>query len=428
MISSENIVREVNAQFAYDPDSVYNKDTVVVKDGVMYVSLKDSNMANLQDDSSWAKLNIKGSKHKVGNDYSPVGTILTVPVGANKFGYIDYVEGKTFDKNLYKKLYEVLGSDVFPSLDANIAGDNLPLGSIIHVIDDESIPVGWKKWEVKPNNLKGTDLIKVFKRLALNTTDERMKALYNEAVISNTFPNLEDFFLRAGINVNSLVGSFATDTVALNASFKLLPLVLSDDSLNPFALTRKHYTEVANIIASTSDTVSVQTGEETTAGIKGIALKSGTANITEVRLSGSGSETAPKHLVTHLAVKVVNKVTKASGNFKHIIKVYDAVDTEIDEVILKLSELRTETLNIKNVGSYTVNDNDNVIVSSGGTITFPDSLPVGRSFTVIRKGDSVTLDGVITAEGNTLQDKSFATVLVVSEGVNMAFGTFTNTL
>ena len=56
------------------------------------------------------------------------------------------------------------------------------------------------------------------------------------------------------------------------------------------------------------------------------------------------------------------------------------------------------TLGVTNKSSYTVKDTDDVIVSSGGTITFPSSIPVGRVFTVIQATDTAVVlasDGAI---------------------------------
>lgn len=336
----EKQICEVHPQFLYNVNCIYSKDAIVLKDGVIFISLKDCNMANLEDRDSWAKLDIKGFKIKIGVDSAPVGTVLTVPKDTSKFGYIDYVEGRSFNKSMYPKLYSLFGSNIFPALDAANVGDNLPLGSIIHVMDDETIPTGWKKWEVKANNLAGTDLIKLFKKLSRNTSDSNMKQLYDNAIALNTFPDLEDFFLRAGINVNSVIGSFVSDTVAFNASFKLLPLVLSDDTLNPLACSvGTNSAESASIMYGETNIHQCESSCGVTAGVKGIKLKEGctSAKSTVVKLSGNGTETTPKHLVTHIAVKVVDKVTKVSGNFKQIIKGFDTLDTDVEEAVLKIS-------------------------------------------------------------------------------------------
>lgn len=42
----------------------------------------------------------------------------------------------------------------------------------------------------------------------------------------------------------------------------------------------------------------------------------------------------------------------------------------------------------KAVNNYTVLPTDEILTSSGGTITFPASIPVGKSYTVIQTGDS----------------------------------------
>lgn len=340
----EKQICEIHPQFLYNVNCIYSKDAVVLKDGVMFMSLKDCNMANLEDRDSWTKLDIKSFKNKIGVDSAPVGTVLTVPKDTSKFGYIDYVEGRSFNKSMYPKLYSVFGSNIFPALDAANVGDNLPLGSIIHVMDDEAIPTGWKKWEVRANNLAGTDLIKSFKKLSRNTSDSNMKQLYDNAIASNTFPDLEDFFLRAGVNVNSVIGSFVSDTVAFNASFKLLPLILSDDALNPVACSTSSTVESASIISGGANVHQCDSNCGVTAGVKGVKLKEGctSAKSTTFKLSGNGTETAPKHLVTHIAVKVVDKVTKASGNFKQIIKGFDTLDTDIEEAVLKISTVFNE--------------------------------------------------------------------------------------
>lgn len=340
----EKQICEVNPQFVHDVNCIYSKDSVVLKDGVLFISLKDCNMANLEDRDSWAKLDIKGFKNKIGVDSAPVGTILTVPKDTSKFGYIDYVEGRTFNKGLYHKLYSLFGSNVFPALDAANVGDNLPLGSIIHVMDDEAIPTGWKKWEVRANNLAGTDLIKLFKKLSRNTSDSNMKQLYDNAIASNTFPDLEDFFLRAGVNVNSIIGSFVSDTIAFNASFKVLPLILTNDALNPIACSIEPTVKTASIISGGANVHQCDSNCDVSVGVKGIKLKEGctSAKSTTFKLSGNGTETAPKHLVTHIAVKVVDKVTKASGNFKQIIKGFDTLDTDIEEAVLKISTVFNE--------------------------------------------------------------------------------------
>lgn len=340
----EKQICEINPQFVHDVNCIYSKDAVVLKDGVMFISLKDCNMANLEDRDSWAKLDIKGFKNKIGVDSAPVGTILTVPKDTSKFGYIDYVEGRTFNKGMYPKLYSLFGSNVFPALDAANVGDNLPLGSIIHVMDDEAIPTGWKKWEVRANNLAGTDLIKLFKKLSRNTSDSNMKQLYDNAIASNTFPDLEDFFLRAGVNVNSVIGSFVSDTIAFNASFKVLPLILTNDALNPIACSIEPTVETASIISSGANVHQCDSNCDVSVGVKGIKLKEGctSAKSTTFKLSGNGTETSPKHLVTHIAVKVVDKVTKASGNFKQIIKGFDTLDTDIEEAVLKISTVFNE--------------------------------------------------------------------------------------
>lgn len=84
------------------------------------------------------------------------------------------------------------------------------------------------------------------------------------------------------------------------------------------------------------------------------------------------------------------------------------------------------TLGVTNQSSYTVQNTDDVIVSDGGTITFPSSISVGRAFTVIQATDtSVVLasDGTINPPLDktlTMYGKN-AVVTVIKTGANVFY-------
>ena len=84
------------------------------------------------------------------------------------------------------------------------------------------------------------------------------------------------------------------------------------------------------------------------------------------------------------------------------------------------------TLGVTNQPSYTVKDTDDVIVSSGGTITFPSSIPVGRAFTVIQAADTAVVlasDGTINPPLDktlTMYGKN-AVATVIKTGANVFY-------
>lgn len=84
------------------------------------------------------------------------------------------------------------------------------------------------------------------------------------------------------------------------------------------------------------------------------------------------------------------------------------------------------TLGVTNQSSYTVKDTDDVIVSSGGTITFPSSIPVGRAFTVIQAADTAVVlasDGTINPPWDktlTMYGKN-AVATVIKTGANVFY-------
>lgn len=84
------------------------------------------------------------------------------------------------------------------------------------------------------------------------------------------------------------------------------------------------------------------------------------------------------------------------------------------------------TLSVTNQTSYTVQNTDDVIVSDGGTITFPSSIPVGRAFTVIQATDTSVLlasDGIINPPLDktlTMYGKN-AVATVIKTGANVFY-------
>lgn len=80
------------------------------------------------------------------------------------------------------------------------------------------------------------------------------------------------------------------------------------------------------------------------------------------------------------------------------------------------------TLDVKTKSAYTVQDADDIILATGGEITFPSTISVGRAFTVIQTTDqAVTLKsdgGTINSPkdlGLTLRDKNAAVTVIKAD-------------
>lgn len=122
---------------------------------------------------------------------------------------------------------------------------------------------------------------------------------------------------------------------------------------------------------------------------------------------------------------LVENTERLSQNLNNLQQANQAQQQTIQDLQRRLQALEKPCeVAITNAGSITVNNNHNVIVSNGGTVTFPNNLTVGRSFTVVRSGNGeVTLAGVISPDGMKISGENKAvTVIVTSAGQNRAFG------
>lgn len=86
---------------------------------------------------------------------------------------------------------------------------------------------------------------------------------------------------------------------------------------------------------------------------------------------------------------VINQQATKIGQLETSKQLLESQLTSIREALNMPCEMNTNI-----VGSYTITNNDNVILSNGGTITIPNGLPNGRMFTIIQAGTGkVTLQG-----------------------------------
>lgn len=127
------------------------------------------------------------------------------------------------------------------------------------------------------------------------------------------------------------------------------------------------------------------------------------------------------------ASQVSNLVEQLRGLTERLATAESTVATQaedIDALKNKVSALELPCeVQIEHVTNHTVTDEDNVIVSSGGTITFPNNLKVGRSFTVIREGNGeVTLTGTMLPPNSKISGDGAVTAIVTAQGTVRVFG------
>lgn len=86
----------------------YPKDAIVRYNNLVYRSLENDNTSTPSDVTKWVEFT------SVSTD-APVGAIIEYPSNTPPKGWA-ICDGSSFDKNVYKELYTLLGSDSLPSL------------------------------------------------------------------------------------------------------------------------------------------------------------------------------------------------------------------------------------------------------------------------------------------------------------------------
>lgn len=109
------------------------------------------------------------------------------------------------------------------------------------------------------------------------------------------------------------------------------------------------------------------------------------ANPTPVLPVTSGGVTGTGASNNHIRLNLGNGLTLTPDG-KLILNLGEGLTIKDGKVIIDDDGICTQT--VKAVNNYTARPTDEVLLSSGGTITFPASIPVGKSYTVIQTGDS----------------------------------------
>ena len=309
-------------------DVAYPRGAVVTFNGSVFVSKSDNNTNHVSQKTFWDKL-VTESTQRSNDDGLPIGTILTVPITSSKQGYIDYVEGDSFNPTIYPELYTTLGQKTFGTYSHNGIDVSLPIGSMVHWLSgNTNVPDGWIEWKTDYGLLnKYPELYAVLsnmvERMELTSTKEQ----WRQALRTYSLPMFEmsGFYLGLGS-----VGQYEPDKTkqyVLNSA----PVVIDNsNTLNPLGVTRcaaekESYPVVVNpqqnVTRSFNDTNYVVVGQPANVYQASVDKRSYETVV------GDADVTAPKTLFTRLLIKATNPRPSAiSSTHKQIIKAFIVKD------------------------------------------------------------------------------------------------------
>lgn len=307
----------------------YPKGAVVTFNGNLYISLCDDNIKHISQSSYWGKFVFEHTRKDSvtscnKDDGLPIGTILTVPVAVEKEGYIDYVEGHSFNPAMYPELYTVLGSKEF-AVSNQSTNNELPLGSVVHLLSVTSkLPDGWIEWDTSYGSLrKYPELLAELTRMAQRLPLGVARDMWLNALDKQSLPMFENgsFHLALGD-----IGLYKTDSVKQQQLVSAPIVIDSSNTLNPMGYTRcaaENNTQPAVVnpdmdVIRTLPTSYVIVGH-TADQYQDVAVNKN-GYITYV---GDADVTAPKTLFTRLIIKAVNqRPSSISSTHKQIIKAF----------------------------------------------------------------------------------------------------------
>lgn len=314
----------------YSLNVAYDKGAIVTFEGRLYVSLTNQNIKHVSQTSHWGKFVIE-SNDSLHNEYgecilktkdtNPVGTILTVPVTTEIDGYMDYIEGNTFNKTIYPELYAALGTDRFGLSTINY-GNDLPVGSIVPLLSSSiNIPDGYVEWNTSYGSLaKYPELVKVLTDMVNQLPLSDSKTAWTEALRTKSLPAFEHsgFFLGYG----NQVGLYQTDTTR-SQTLQFAPMVVdSSNTLNPLGYNRCAQQEqtVAPVNAQDVSQTHTESPYVILANQSGVFQSVANKQMYQV-VVGDGTQTAPKQLAVRLLIKAVSsRPASISSTHKQIIK------------------------------------------------------------------------------------------------------------
>lgn len=305
----------------------YAKGAVVTFEGSLYISKTNGNVTHVSQSSHWAKIAVEPQNNgscTSKTDSNPIGTILTVPVTAELDGYIDYVEGKTFNPTIYPELYKALGTKQFASTAFNSGVDNLPIGTVLPLLSSATnIPAGYIEWTTNYGLLsKYPELLNVLSNMANQLPLGDSKTAWLEALRTQSLPMFESagFFLGYG----KQVGTYTTDSTRTQ-TVQFAPVVVdASNTLNPLGYNRcaESKETVAPVNASQMSRSPSESPFVMLANRAGVHQDVQNKTMYQVAL-GDGNETAPRHLAVRLLIKAVSsQPASISATHKQIIKAF----------------------------------------------------------------------------------------------------------
>lgn len=309
----------------YSVGTTYSKNSVVTHNGEILISLVDNNNKHPAILGKYWK-GINTTTVVVHKENNPIGTILTVPKKTSIDGYIDYIEGHSFNMDLYPELFKALGSNVFGSTGSTIE-NSMPIGSLVYTLNTEHLPDGWIEW----SNVKGiltnypelkAVLLNMIRYMPIGSST---RVEWERALSTDSLPAFgNSFFLRKASMLT--IGEYFTDNVNI-PSFSILPLVIDNsNTLNPLGFTRKLYEERTYSPISSSNLE--ESKQETNIVITGQRVESYADLPKPVRTFNVGNsnntfETYPKHLTARLLIKAKSALSNVSSTHKQIIKAFE---------------------------------------------------------------------------------------------------------
>lgn len=308
----------------------YRRGSVVSFKGNIYVSLTDDNTTHVSQSSHWNKVSYEPNS-SIHNECGkkkdelmfPIGTILTVPHSTTMEGFIDFEEGKRFNRNLYPELYKVLLTDSFATSNTNFS-DSLPVGTMVHSLSlGSDVPDGWLEWNTMPNSLMNYPELKdVLGQMANRMPLGNVRQQWLSALANNTLPAFSStgFHLR----VSPFVGVYQDDSTP-ELSFNTMPVVIDEsNSLNPIGYRRETNSENLQPIFGGLDNVpSNQRSPYVLVGRHTTTYGSNDVPMARISFGKHSDEVIPKTLHTRLFIKATgSKGTNIPVTHKKIIRAF----------------------------------------------------------------------------------------------------------
>lgn len=297
----------------YTLDYKYPKDAVVVYKGNLYISKEDNNIKHPTVlGKYWEQLTNVEPVVKV-QDTNPIGTILTVPTSVEKEGYINYVEGSNFNRNLYPDLFVALGTDTFGSV--NSGNTDLPVGSIIHYLGSD-LPEGYITFGSSIINYP--ELKQVINRMISLMPLGDSRTIWEQAYKQNMLPNLDNVFLQVSNYENGITGSASN-----GMAFNILPVMVENsNSLNPLGYRR---TSALAVTSPLQGVVSKDSSLKTNVVLVGHLTEAyGNTEVPMVQVGDeSNTSIKPAHLSTKVLIKAKSIIQGVPSTHKQIIKAFE---------------------------------------------------------------------------------------------------------